>query len=223
MISDSKQIQETSNGIIRSYQGSSIVDGDLNYNLNGSNIFIPGPSIDSSGNPAYHAYIIGVFIEKEINNISETYKQPYAVYYYNNKQINLPLRYLYVKGKLYDYKSGVDVAVYLIPKLDAVNNGLSMDKDGALIYLSPKILSGYLGQVYLLDNSLGNFNNFKLVHTEQDYILRQIDTTHSLGDFVYYQGLRGPIKIWEISYTGKEQRDDDSLRTTVPSSITWAF
>jgi len=221
MVSDSSQVQETANGTVRIYQTNSAVDEDINYKENGTNVFVPGVSQDADGNLQYSAAIIGIIIETE----NAEFKQPIAVYYYQGKQIKIPLRYLYYQNKLYDFKTGINSAVYLIVKLENSNsNSLAVDPLGAAIYISPRILRGFLGQVYLLDNSLGNFPNFKLVRTEPDFIIKNINTNGaSLGDFVYYQGLRGPIKIWEIKYTGNEKVNPDALLTSPPSYITWKF
>ena len=43
----------------------------------------------------------------------------------------------------------------------------------------------------------------------------------NLGEFVYYQGLQGPIKIWEISYTGKEEIKEEYLDTDYTKYLDW--
>ena len=40
-----------------------------------------------------------------------------------------------------------------------------------------------------------------------------------IGDFVYYNGVRGPIKIWEINYTGQEKVNPEYLATDYPESV----
>jgi len=42
-----------------------------------------------------------------------------------------------------------------------------------------------------------------------------------LPDFVYFQGNQGPIKIWEIEYTGKEQVKEEYLDTDQSKYIDW--
>jgi hypothetical protein len=228
LISNNQQIQETASGMIRVYQTNSIVDEDISYILNGTRVFLPGITLDSSGDAQFNAGVIGAVVEtKEIDG-RENYVQPTVVYYYQGRQIKLPIRYIYYKDHLYDFKAGVEAALYIIQEVNVENNQLSVDQSGAAIYLSPRILKGFLGQVYLLDNSLGNFNNFKLVHNQPDYIIENINQQSAsqgieLDDFVYYQGLRGPIKIWEIEYSGSEKKVEDYLLRSPPDYITWKF
>ena len=42
-----------------------------------------------------------------------------------------------------------------------------------------------------------------------------------LPEFIYYQGIQGPIKIWEIEYTGKEQIKDEYLDTDSYKYLDW--
>ena len=223
LVSDAKQVQETANGSVRIYQANSPVDEDIMYNDGNSSIFIPGASRDSEGNLQYNAAVIGMTLEtQEINGTA--IKQPNIAVYYQGQQINLPVRYVYFNGKILDYKKGLNASISLIEKVDNNNGQLSVDRIGAAIYLSPRVFRGLLGQIYILNDSLGTFPNYKLVHSEPDYIIGQINNQKAgLGDFVYYQGLRGPIKIWSINYTGEEKFNEDYLRTTPPSSITWKF
>ena len=114
----------------------------------------------------------------------------------------------------------------MIKKLNDNGNGqLSVDAIGAGIYLSPRLFRGFLGQVYILNDPFNKFPNFKVAHVEPDLWVVQVEQYYkqSLGDFVYYQGLRGPIKIWKVSYTGKEKINQEYLLTQPPSSITWKF
>ena len=43
----------------------------------------------------------------------------------------------------------------------------------------------------------------------------------NLPEFVYYQGLQGPIKIWEIEYTGEEKIKEEYLDTDPTKYLTW--
>ena len=77
-----------------------------------------------------------------------------------------------------------------------------MDRNGALLFLSNKTVMGQLARLYLY-NEKNDY--FKLVHTEDDYIVKQLKASNATdSDFVFYdspydKSLRGPIKIWEIS------------------------
>jgi hypothetical protein len=221
--SDSSQIKETKNEIERTYytaSGNGValypVEEDFNYIVNDTNKTV---FKENSG-------FMGVTLRySSLDNKDHTFKQPEALFATNTGQIGVPLRYLYVQGKLLDFKTGLNAAAYIIQKADT-NDGqnLNIDQLGAMMYLSPRILRGFLGQAYVLNNSLGNFPNFKLAHSQQDFIIEQLNQRGAnLGDFVYYYGLRGPIKIWQVEYTGNEKPNEDYTRTTVPDYITWKF
>jgi hypothetical protein len=85
-------------------------------------------------------------------------------------------------------------------------------------------MRGFLGQVYILNDPLNNFPAFKIAHQQPDFILQQLSAQGViLNEFVEYNGIRGPIKIWEINYTGNEKLNIDYLSTTLPKYITWQF
>jgi hypothetical protein len=222
-LSNQKDSQEKANGTLRIYQGGYCADEDINYNLDGKNVFLPGIQKDDSGNSACYSQIAGILLEYNENSGQLHIKQPEAVFIYNNMQIKIPLRYLYYNNQLYDFKKGLNAAFYPIPRV-ASNN---VDNVGAGIYLSPKILKGFLGQVYILNDALGNFPNFKLKHSEPDIFQQSINSQGiKLGEFNYfdnYGGLQGPIKILAIEYTGKEEVKEDYLVKIPPSYITWNF
>jgi len=226
-LSDKSQIKETKNGISRVYSGGSCVDGDIVYYQNNTKIFLPGFSYtESNGDAVCHSYVIGVILDIAGNN-SEKIEQPSAVFVdlASNQQYKIPIRYVYYKGKLVDYEKGLEAAVYIIEKLDSNSQGLTYDDTGAIIYISPRILRTFLGQVYLLNNSFNNFKNFELVHTEENVIINSVSSQSQtgLGEFVYYQGLLGPIKIWTIKYEGTEKENPEYLLKTPPERIDWEF
>ena len=52
-----------------------------------------------------------------------------------------------------------------------------------------------------MNDPFNNFPNFKIAHVESDLIISSLRSQGmNLPEFVYYQGIRGPIKIWEIEY-----------------------
>jgi len=214
MITNSQQTKETKESIVRVYQGNgNQIEEDLIYENNGTKITL---FRENTG-------LMGIISSFSTNK--SKFEQPTIVFSTNGKQVNIPARYVYYNNTFIDFKTGIEAAVYIIPKLDATQQGLSIDNSGALIYLSPRILRGLLGQLYLLDNSFGNFKNFEVAHTEPDFIIRQISeqTGMAFPDFVYYQGLRGPIKIWKIKYTGQEKENKEHVQKQVPDYITWKF
>lgn len=201
---DEKQTQETKTETISVYIVSGVVDYDIIYELNGQKIFLPGPSYDSLGNPTYKSYLIGVIF----NRTKESLNQPYGVYYYNGNQIMLPLRYVYIENELFDFKSGVDSVVQIIPSLNAGELGYSVDPMGALIYLSPKVKDGLFAQLYLLDDAYGNYPNVELVHEEYDSVVKslKIQNVSIVDEFIYLNGFRGPIKIWDVSEASQDSK-----------------
>jgi len=226
-VSDIKQSQETANGTIRIYQGNAVVEEDVNYKDNETEVFIPGFNIGASGLQGYNAGVIGIILEtRNENNAITAFKQPEAVYYYQGRQIKLPLRYLYYNGKMNDYGNGIEAAISIIPRVTQASTGMQIDESGALIYVSPRILRGLLGQLYVFDDPFNKFNAFKLAHSEDSLIVSSIKSQGAkIGEFTYFDsyGLQGPIKIWTVNYLGNEKVNQDYLRTTQPSSITWQF
>ena len=130
--------------------------------------------------------------------------QPKGVFIDNGQQIEIPLRYAYINGELMDYKTGIDAAVRIIPRvsINSDNTGYDLDHEGALVYLSPKTMRGLFGQLYILENSLGRYPSLKLVHSQQE---SSIDFFNSQGagfgdNLIYFRGVNGPIKIWKVDY-----------------------
>ncbi len=222
-ISDQRNIQETKNEVIRIYNmpisedqvSISPIEEDMIIESNGTKTIL---FKENTG-------IIGVSIRYVQNNGSITMKQPGALIYTNGKQIEVPMRYIYYDGKFKDYGSGLNATAYIIQRFYVQSQGLEMDNMGALIYVSPRIMRGLLGQLYLLNDPFGNFKNFELAHVQDDFILQQIKQQgiSNIGEFSYYLGLRGPIKIWDITYKGDEKLNPDYLLRTQPDYITWKF
>lgn len=225
LVSDLSQVQETANGTVRIYQTNTPVDEDIRYNDGKSEIFIPGFTVGANDQAEYHAALIGVILDTLNEGNRTMFKQPTGVFYYQGKQIKIPIRYLSVEGKIQDYKVGINASISLIKKVDNINGQLSVDNIGAGIYLSPKLFRGFLGQAYILNDPFGKFSNFKISHVEPDLWVNQVKQYYGqdLGEFVYYQGLRGPIKIWKVNYSGSEKINPEYLQTEPPSSINWKF
>jgi len=220
-LADSKQTEETKVGKKILYDlprgdgnyGIAPIEEDIVYEINGTKEILFKENYG----------IMGVSIEVVSNNQSISFKQPEGVFYSQGLQKKIPMRYVYFNNQLFDFKSGINATIYLIPRVSSS----SINYMGAAIYLSPRIMRGFLGQVYLLDNSLGNFDNFKLVHSEPDLFNKNMQQQgYNLGDFNYFDngaGLQGPITIWEIKYTGDETPNPEYLLKSPPANITWKF
>jgi len=211
LLVDEKQTQEIRNGERRVYPGGFGLDEDLSYNDGEKEIKV------YQENSGIRWIILDVAQENNTVSIS----QPEAIIASQGKQQNIPVRYVYYQGQFRDFGKGIEATIYIIPK---VEQGKGVDYIGALIYISPRVNRGFLAQKYLLNDPFNKFPNFKLAHSEDSLIVRDLRSqVANLPEFVYYQGLHGPIKIWEIEYTGKEKIVEEYLQKTPPESITWEF
>jgi asparagine N-glycosylation enzyme membrane subunit Stt3 len=202
MLEDPKQTQETSNGKMIVYSGGTPVDEDIIYTEGGSNIFLPKGK----------AALGGVVVEIQENS---SFSQPKAVFFYNNKQIIIPIRYLFVEEKLTDFGGGLDAGISIIPSLSQSDQGLQINPLGSLIYMTSKTFDGLFAQLYLMNDPLNKYSTFKLSHSESDPIIGSINAQGAgLPEIVYFQGFRGPIKIWEVDYPSNTLEREEFLRTS---------
>lgn len=203
---DVKQTQETSNETMMVYYIQGMVDEDISYDNNETNtkIFLPGPSYDKIGNPTPNSYIIGVIFR---TNNEDELLQPTGIYYYNQKQYNMPIRYVYINNMMYDFETGIDAVLSMIP---AVTSSGSIERIGGMVYLSPKVKNSLFAQLYLLDDAFENYENFVLAHEELDPVMEQVRNVYTeFGDeeFILYGGnFRGPIKIFDVTNTTKDSK-----------------
>ncbi len=200
------QTQETINETVYVYTGGFMLDEDLIIEDNGKEIFLPKKIAG-----------IGAVILKEDKegNLS----QPEVIFVYNNNQYRKNLRYAYFDGEFYDFGSGLDAGIFIFPRIDALSNGkLNLNKKGALMYLSSRTVHSQLAKLYLFDRES---NYFKLVHTEPNLFIENLRNQGlDIGELVYYQGVQGPIKIWEISYPSNIKLNETYLETGYPSELT---
>jgi len=198
MLIDNAQITETSNGTTYVFAGTNFVDEDIIY----QDIFLPGPTYDKYGNAAYKSYILGILIE--INNKNKSYgiKQPIAVFVYNNQQYRLQIRYVYFNNQLIDFKTGIESTFRIMPQVSQSNNGqISINNFGAGIYLSPKVSKGLFAQIYLMNDPLNQYTTIQKAYSADDYVVKYLKQQWpEIDDFVYFNGLRAPLKIWKVDY-----------------------
>jgi len=212
---DERQTQETKDQTLSVYAGGIALDEDLVINQNGKEVFLPGGLVG-----------VGAIIvpSKNVDGSEITFRQPYIITIYNGQQYNVNLRYLYVNGQLVDFKSGIEAAAVIFPRLNQQAGNVQLNQFGAAFYISPRLMRGFLAQVFIMDNKLGNFPNFKLVHSEASVIVQSLrGQGMSLPDFVYFNGIQGPIRIWEIEYTGKEKIKEEYLETDETKYLDWAL
>lgn len=206
---DESQTQETSNQTLFVYPGGLGLDEDLIIERDGREILLPA---NSAG--------VGAVITPV--GPDGQFDQPRIVVVYQGQQYNIDLRYLHIRGNVLDFGSGIEATAYIFPRLDVSGGQVRINEQGAVLYLSPRLMRGMLAQVYILDDALGNFPNFKLAHTESSLIIGDLrNQGMQLPEFVYYQGIQGPIKIWEVEYTGKEQKKQEYIDKDYTPYIDW--
>ncbi len=210
---DDAQTIETKNKTTLFYMGGVALDEDLIINESGKEILLPA---QSSG---VGAIIIQTTREGEE---SISFQQPYIILVYNGKQYRQDLRYLSIAGEFIDFKTGLESTAYIFPTVSQTDRGLTQNPIGAAMFLSPRLMRGMMVQKYILEDPFDKFSNFKLIHTEQNLIIQELNNQGmSLPDFIYFQGIQGPIKIWEIKYTGNEQAKEEYLDTNPSKYLTW--
>src|SRR3972149_6453158 len=207
MVVDPSQIIESAGREARVYQGSTIVDEDIAYSdTNGSSIFLP----------ANRAFVIGMVIEISKTGGSFSFKQPEAVFFYNNQQVRIPLRYVYYNGEIIDFKSGIEATARVMQGVNLVGGqNINIDELGSVIYLSPKVSKGLFARLYLMDDPYKEYQTLTLAHSESDPFVDSLKAQGlDLDEIVYFQGFRGPIKIWRTEYPGNILTHEEFLRSS---------
>ena len=173
MLSDPSQTKETRDGLIRFYNGGIPLDLDVFYNENGTEIFLPEGK----------AYLGGILLEV----VNSEIQQPQGIFVYNGKQFTLPIRYLYHNGNIIDFEQGINSLVYKYLAVYDSSQGQKMDPDGAVMYLSEKTKDSLVAQIYLMNDPENKYSELTLAHSQGNYEFN-----------FFYNGFRGPIRIWEI-------------------------
>ena len=188
---DTSRIQQSENGTIRIYQGGVPVDEDIIYKEGENEIFLP----------KNNAIAAGVILGSTLEGNLVTFSQPQGIFIYNQKQITIPLRYIYFEDRIIDFNIGLDAVARIIPSAGQNNQQIQIDNMGAVIYLSPKVSKTLFAQLYLLNDVFKNYETLKLVHSQSDQLVSSfVSQGANFGEFVFFQGFRGPIKIWEVNY-----------------------
>jgi len=142
-------------------------------------------------------------------------QQAFIITIYNGKQTIIPLRYVYFEGQLIDFGegSGIEGAAYIIPSFI---DGVGYNARGSALFLSPRNMRAQWVQMYLFDN----VKQFELVHTEHNNVVKSLRAQGIPSrELIFYRGLQGPIKIWEINYTGNETVNDEYSLLTFPERL----
>ncbi len=211
-ILDEKQTQETKNQTLLVYPGGTALDEDLIIENNGKEILLPAGS----------AGVGAIIIPRENFEGGSKFGQPYIIVIYQGIQQKVNLRYLSVNGEFFDFGSGIEAAAYLFPSLITQGQGIRKNDIGAAMFISPRLFRGMLAHIYLLDDPLNKYPNFKIAHIEPDLIVDDLRKQGMpLSEFVYYNGIQGPIKIWNIKYTGKEKIKQEYLDIDATKYLSW--
>jgi len=198
-----EQTQETQEETIHIYYGASAVDEDIIWNEGENEIIFPEKSA-----------VVGAVITKK--DLQENFKQPEAIFVYKNNQYKVPLKYLFTQNKLYEFENGLEAGIFIYPVLElAQNNQIKINPEGALFYLSGKTVNSQLAKLYLYGQET---ESFKLAHSQDSLVIESLKAQGlDIGDFVYYQGFQGPIKIWEISYPKDIKLKQEFLELDYPN------
>ncbi len=203
MVRDNSQTVERKNTTLQIYPGGSTLDQDITYNLDGTEIFLPG------NKAGIGAIILEIDKNGSIQNIN-------GVFVYQGKQYVLPIRYYY-DTKLIDTGKGVDAGIFLMPRLVTSSGGASIESRGALLYLSPRVVHSQLARAYLYGEETAHF---KLAHIESDFLIKDIQRQGiANGEFIFFNDFRGPIKIWGIKYPSNLEFKKEYLDTAYPEQL----
>jgi len=206
---DESQTQETKNQTSYIYTGGTVLDEDLIIEEDGKETLLP----------KQNAGVGAIVLPSSNGNV---FLQPHVIMVYQGRQFKVDLKYLHINGKFYDFGKGIEAAAYVFPKIDQDGGGISKSDIGAALFISPRLFRGMLSQIYILEDPLERFPNFKLAYTESNLM---IDSLRSQGmdlpEFVYFSGVQGPIKIWEIEYTGNEVVKDEYSDVDYRKYIDW--
>lgn len=206
-----QRVEEAKNRTVTYYQGGGFpLDQDLIYSNENGTITLP------EGKAALGALVVEQMKDGSLASA------PRGIYLFQKNrnvapvQHTLPLRYAFYNGTLYDYKEGVEAGVVFLPEITGQG---AIDRNAALMYLSNKTVQSHLARLYLYKEK---DPNFVLAHSEDDYIVQQLKNSNMLSadeDFVIYQGFRGPIRIWEITYPMGMTENQEYLNTTYPEHL----
>lgn len=187
MVADASQTKETSNGKRVIYAGGTYLDEDIIY---------PGDSGEDILLPANRAGLAASGIEFLD---SKTPSDAFGIFVYNNKQIIIPIRYVYFDNHLFDLGGGLNATLRVIPSVSTPDGKqINVDQTGTIAYLSPRVSKSLFAQLYLMGDPFNEYPTIRLVHSESDPFINSLNQQGAnIGEFLYFQGFRGPIKIWD--------------------------
>ncbi|MSS74080.1 hypothetical protein EXS72_00365 [Candidatus Pacearchaeota archaeon] len=205
-VKDSSQKQQRKNSTLEVYISGALLDEDIIYNQNGTEIFLP------SGK----AVIGAILIESQKDG---TILELNGYFVNGDKTYILPLKHYYNSvGQKKEFNQGINAGVFVYPRIEIQSNGqANIDREGVLLYLSPRTINTNLVNYYLLNKKN---SNFILEHVESDMIIEALRMQNmEIGEFTYLNEFRGPIKIWALNYPKNILLEEKYLEMTYPDSI----
>ncbi|MFH1802121.1 MAG: STT3 domain-containing protein [archaeon] len=203
---DNSQTQEKKNSTVFVYSGGAGLDGDIVYEENGSRIFLP------SGKAGLGAILV------EMGPGNKIISNPRGIFVYEGRQYNIPFRYAY-DDELKDFGFGLNASIFLMPKADQNSGGgVTIEQQGALLYLSERVAHSQLAKLYLYKQEP---EGFVLAHSEDDFVVASMKSqgVPVSNDLVYFGGVRGPIRIWEIDYPSDIEYKQEFVDTYYPEEL----
>ncbi len=196
---DESQTRETKNKTTYAFIGNMFLDQDYTLKTEQGQKFFPQRK----------AGIPGVLLTIDNQNNIE---QPEVIFIYQNQQYNIPLKCVYIDDKKYDFENGYGGCLYIVPKVTV--NGIN--KIGSALFISEKSMKANWIKFYLFDET----ENFNLVHKEQNLYVQSLQQQgYDISDLVYYGGIQGPIKIWEITYPQDIEYHKEYLSKEYPPEL----
>ena len=205
------------------------LDEDLIINENGKEILLP------KGKAEIAAIILP--IENNVNLDILKVEQPSLIIAYKKSQYIVNIRYLYGSGELIDFGSGIEDCIYVFPTI-IKEPTVQVDQLGMAMYLPKKVMRSMFAQIYLLNDPFNKFPNLKLVHSEPNLIIDNLNKQGlDLPEFVFFldnnnldisnilgsEDFYGPIKIWEIEYIGNEEIKEEYLDIDASKYLNWTL
>lgn len=182
------------------------LDEDIVYETEDKELFLPKEQ----------TYLIGFIINVKSEKTYAEFEQPIAIFVSaNGQQHRIPLKYLQYGDSYKEFKEGLEATIKIIPAI--MNNNGYMNKEdlGAAIYISPKVTPSLFAQLYLMNDPENKYSTLKLAHSEDDPVIKYLGSQGmNIGEFVYYQGFRGPIKIWRVDYPENIIEKEEFLETS---------
>jgi len=193
--------QETRDGVVYLFQGGAAFDDDFSW----KGEFFPKQTSGIGG------FLVPV---KNGENGGTIFEKPTAIAVNNGNRVDIPLKCLFVDERKIEFQGeGIDGCLYVISRLSQDGKLKSI---GSAFYLSPKTKNSLMARLYLLEEKNPSF---KLVHTEEDILVADIraKTGLKIPSIIDFNGVRAPIKIWEISYPKGTKINSTFLKTDFPS------